>query len=243
MSALNLSENKITHRQQIVQLLRMAIDQRWRFSYVSVIRNHVESRPIALISVNAGEGTFSVDREIERPEQQSNEPVMFRAQSGGISVIFKSRVSEATDVSKIHQIDLPYEVRCTQLRKSTRIDLDSMSIDVPVVLYLAMGFELEGTLADISMTGAQFKVPGDVTEKFKNLQMLEACKISLPDNFVLRASAQLMGINFYKLDDATILRTQLVDMEAHDEERLEQFIDGALAAADSSLVVITSDAE
>lgn len=243
MSALNLSENKITHRQQIIQLLRMAIDQRWRFSYVSVIRNHVESRPVSLISVNAAEGTFSVDREIERPEQQSNEPVMFRAQSGGISVIFKSRVSEATDVSKIHQIDLPYEVRCTQLRKSTRIDLESMSMEVPVVLYLAMGFELEGTLADISLTGAQFKVPGDVTEKFKNLQMLEACKISLPDNFVLRASAQLMGINFFKLDDATILRTQLVDMDTGDEAKLEQFIDGALASADSSLVVITSDAE
>ena len=42
MTALNLSDSRITHRQQIVQLLRMAIDQHWRFSYVSVTRNHVD---------------------------------------------------------------------------------------------------------------------------------------------------------------------------------------------------------
>ncbi len=52
MSALNLSDSKIIHRQQIVQLLQMAIEQHWQFSYVSLIRNHVESKPIGLVSVH-----------------------------------------------------------------------------------------------------------------------------------------------------------------------------------------------
>ncbi|MCI5106446.1 MAG: PilZ domain-containing protein [Pseudomonadales bacterium] len=241
MTALNLSEERITHRQQIVQLLRMAIDQRWRFSYVIMVRNHVETRPVVPVSVNQGEGTFSVDRQIERADANSQEAIMFRAQSGGISVIFKARVAEATAAAAGNvQIELPYEVRCTQLRRSTRIDVKTLAGDVPAVLYLAMGFELEGLLLDISTSGAQFQVAGDETGRFKNLQMLEACKISLPDDFVLRTGVQLMGLHYNKMDDVTVLRCQLVDMEMADEEKLDSYINKVLEQADSSVVVISS---
>lgn len=242
MTALNLSEERITHRQQIVQLLRMAIDQRWRFSYVTVVRNHVETRPVVPVSVNQTEGTFSVDRAIERSDQDSKDPIMFRAQSGGISVIFKARVAEeGQSATNTVQIELPYEVRCTQLRRSTRIDVKSLAGDVPAVLYLAMGFELESQLMDISTTGAQFQVDGDETGRFKNLQMLEACKINLADDFILRTGLQLMAISFNQVEEATILRCQFVDMDAEDEERLDNYINKMLDEADSSVVVISSE--
>ncbi len=51
-------------------------------------------------------------------------------------------------------IELPYEVRCTQLRKSIRISADSLAEDIPVQLYMAMGVKMDGLLADISVSGA-----------------------------------------------------------------------------------------
>lgn len=243
MSALNLSEEKITHRQQIVQLLRMAIDQRWQFSYVAVERKKLKTRPVVMLSVNVAEGTFSVDRSIEVSEQARSKPIMFRAQSGGISVIFKALVSDEekqSESGRVLQVDLPYEVRCTQLRKSTRIDVQALKLEIGATLYLSMGFELQADLVDISTTGAQFKLEGDETERFKNLQMLEACKIGFSDDYILRCSLQALGIRFDPVLEVSFLRCQLLDLSVEDESTLDQYIEATLEKADPSTLVISS---
>ncbi|GAB5499915.1 MAG: hypothetical protein PsegKO_22260 [Pseudohongiellaceae bacterium] len=243
MSALNLSDSKIIHRQQIVQLLQMAIEQHWQFSYVSLIRNHVESKPIGLVSVHPSDGTFAVDRNVERSDKNPDEAIMFRAQSGGISVAFKSRLaSSASDNTgrAAAYIELPYEVRCTQLRKSIRISADSLAEDIPVQLYMAMGVKMDGLLADISVSGAQFRVKGDHAAKFRSLQTLEACKISLPEDFVLRCDAQLMGVDYVPQENITLLHCQFVNLPQTDDQRLDAMINATLQDADSSLVVINT---
>lgn len=243
MSALNLSDSKIIHRQQIVQLLQMAIEQHWQFSYVSLIRNHVESKPVGLVSVHPTDGTFSVDRKVERSDQNPDEAIMFRAQSGGISVAFKSRLDTSKDNptgSSTTYVQLPYEVRCTQLRKSIRINADSLAEDIPVQLYMAMGVKLDGFLSDISVSGAQFRVKGDHVDKFRNLQTLEACKISLPEDFTLRCDAQLMGVHYVPQENSTLLHCQFVNLPQADDQRLEEMINAALQQADPSVVVINT---
>jgi len=243
MSALNLSDSKIIHRQQIVQLLQMAIEQHWQFSYVSLIRNHVESKPIGLVSVHPTDGTFAVDRTVERTEQNPDEAIMFRAQSGGISVAFKSRLAEPAPEQEgrgtIH-VELPYEVRCTQLRKSIRISADSLAEDIPVQLYMAMGVKMDGLLADISVSGAQFRVKGDHADKFRNLQTLEATKIGLPEDFTLRCDAQLMGVDYVHQQNITLLHCQFINLSQSDDQRLDAMINTALQKADSSVVVINT---
>ena len=92
---------------------------------------------------------------------------MFRAQSGGVSIIFQSVLNLASQedplskTSSVHHFDLPHKIACTQLRKTVRVNLEAIS-EVPVVLYLVSGALIEGSVIDISTTGSKFKVNQDL---------------------------------------------------------------------------------
>ena len=66
-------DGNITHRKEIIQLLNMAIVQEYQFSHISIVKSHVLSNPIKLLSINAEEGTFTMDSEREIPEQKSRD--------------------------------------------------------------------------------------------------------------------------------------------------------------------------
>ena len=230
MTALNLTDGNITHRKEIIQLFQMAIAKEWQTSYLSVKKNHITSHPVKLSSVNAHEGTFRVDGELAESEQKEGKLMMFRAENGGLSVVFKSRMGKPSSDENVirsryeHQVDLPYEVRCTQLRKTVRVNLESLPEEVPVALYLSVGERIDGSVIDISTSGARFKVNRDLTEDLKNVQLLDFCRICFPDESFLQAEVQLMGISFDHEYDASILRCQFVDTSSKDEEMLQNFI-------------------
>jgi len=185
MTALNIADGSITHRKEIIQLLQMAIARQWQASCLFVKKNHVTSHALKLTSVHAQEGIFCVDGEFDDLLKKGNESIMFRIQSGGISAVFRSRLSKAanseTSISRHeHQVDLPYEVRCTQLRKSVRVNLESLAEEVPVTLYLSMGGRIDGTVIDISESGGKFRVNRDLSNEIKNLQVLPFLDQNLP---------------------------------------------------------------
>ena len=135
MTELNLGESKITHRQQIIQLLKMASAQGWDFAYLQQSGRKVLPRDARLVSVNANDGSFMIDAEFETTDTENRPALMFRAQSGGLSVMFKSRPADANDEesapTKGIQFSLPYEVSCTQLRKSARFNVESLTEEIP----------------------------------------------------------------------------------------------------------------
>ena len=51
MNAINLTDGDITHRKEIIQLLRMAISQKWAFSYVRTQGKKVSSQEMELVGV------------------------------------------------------------------------------------------------------------------------------------------------------------------------------------------------
>lgn len=238
MNALNLTDGEFTHRKEVVQLLKMAISQKWAFSYVMTVRKKVTSRPIELMAVNAGEGTFSVGFEPGIANSESTGPLMFRAQSGGVSIIFQSLQNEAPDhdplakSSSLHHFDLPYKIACTQLRKTVRVNLEAMS-EVPVTLYLVNGALLEGTVIDISTAGAKFKVEKDLGQELSNPEVLDACKINLPNEQVLQTGAQLIDMVNDSESMTSYLRCQFVQMRTQDEEMLDGFINEMLRQIES----------
>ena len=242
MTALDFNVEKFINRQEIVQVLRLAIDKRWRFSYLSAVGRKVIFHPVSLLTVNAAEGTFSIDREIDSTGRDSNAPVMFRGQRGGLSILFQSRIGASTKIlaaDGLHSacdVELPYEVRCTQLRKSVRVDARAWADAVPVTLYLAMGYRLHGMLVDLSVCGAQIRIEGNHSERLKVLQVLEACRMELPDQFVLHAGLQLMGLNYIEQDDASFINCQFDEMSVEDEEKLDTFMVRALN--DSAMAVL-----
>ncbi len=244
MTELNIGESKITHRQQIIQLLKMAVAQDWDFAYLEQRGRKVLPRATRLVSVNTKKGSFAVDTEIESVLGEDRAPLMFRSQSGGLSVMFKARPADTSDDDESNSSAkgisflLPYEVSCTTLRKSARFNVESLEEEIPVILYLVMGVQVNATLVDISTTGAKFRANQDLSEKCKNLQVLESCRIELPDEFVLQCDAQLMGMSYDKKENASYLRCQLVGIKPDDEDKLDYFIDTSFDEADPAQLAI-----
>lgn len=237
MQELNLTDGDLTHRQEIVQLLKMSIDQLWKYSYVTKVRNRVTTHTLRLVSLNVNEGSFCVESEEMDPANQAGKNIMFRGQSGGLSIVFQSQMVENptanTAKSTLHNFSLPYKIACTQLRKTVRVNLESQ-MDVPVTLYLTNGAMLEGTVMDISTSGAKFRVNENLGNQLKNLQIVDACRIKLNEDFVLQCGVQLIGMINDEDSQISFLRSQFVHLKDEDEDRLDSFINTALEQLESN---------
>lgn len=246
MNALSPDDGNITHRREIIQLLNMAIMQEYRFSQISMVKSQVSSNPIKLLSVNAEEGTFSMDSERVIPEQKSKDSMMFRARCGGLSIAFKSRMAElassepSCDRPYRYKIELPYSISCIQLRNSVRVDLKSLSDEVPALLCLSKGGHIDGKVIDISTSGAKIRVNRNLAKEFNDYRALEACRINLPDNFVLQTGAQLIGMKFDRKSGTSTLGCQFVNMQSADENMLEQLVNSVLKQTQPMELAIAS---
>jgi hypothetical protein len=236
METLNISDGDLTHRQEIIQLLRMAIEQQWSMSYVTTVKNRVSTHSLYLVSVNALEGTVSVSGK-NLDAIKPGQTIMFRGQSGGLSVVFQSRkVDPATGV-KIHnsdsifEFDIPYKIACTQLRKTLRVNVDSF-YEVPVVLYMVNGAMIDSVLMDISTSGAKFRVYKNLNKELNSMQMVDACKITLPDGVVIQTGVQLIQMINDEQSELSFLRCQFNHMKPEQENKLEKFIEDTLAKVD-----------
>lgn len=238
MDAINLTDGDITHRKEVIQLLKMAISQKWAFSYVRTQGKKINSLALELVGVKANEGVFTVGRESSISQMEASDPLMFRAQSGGVSIIFQSRLNLSPEedplskTSSLHHFDLPYKIACTQLRKTVRVNLEAIA-EVPVVLYLVSGALIEGTVIDISTAGAKFKVNQDLGQELRDPQVLDACKISLPNGQTLQTGAHLIGMVNDAESGTSYLRTQFVHMRTQEEEMLDGFISDMLRQIES----------
>ena len=239
MNALNLTDGDITHRKEILQLLEMALAQKWQFSYVKKTKNRVASHALQLVSVNTQDGTLSVSSESPGTQMSSAGSLTIRAQSGGVSIIFQSRLAEitgdatATKMSSLQHFELPYKVACTQLRKTVRVNLESITV-VPVILYMVNGALIEGSVMDISTSGAKFRVNQDLGQELKNLQVVDACKITLPNDLALQTGVQLIGMINDEDSNISFLRCEFVHMRSQDEEKLDNFIHDMLQQVESA---------
>jgi hypothetical protein len=211
----------------------MAISQKWAFSYARTQGKKTTSQALELVGVKANEGVFTVGYEPSVSEMKPSDPLMFRAQSGGVSIIFQSVLNLASQedplskTSSVHHFDLPYKIACTQLRKTVRVNLEAIS-EVPVVLYLVSGALIEGSVIDISTTGSKFKVNQDLGQELRDPQILDACKISLPNDKILQTGAQLIEMVNDAESSTSYLRCQLVHMRTQDEEMLDDLINDML---------------
>lgn len=230
MSGINLTDGDLTHRQEIVQLLNMAIAQDWKFAFIKQNRKLLSTHNVRLVSVSVQDASFCVESEELEAGLNGGGSLMFRGQSGGLSVMFKSPPVEqpgSTQSSTLHNFVLPYKITCTQLRKTARVQLDEIA-EVPATLFLTNGAMYEGICMDISTSGAKFRVDENLKKELRNPQVVDACKISLPDGPVLQTGIQLIDLVAEDEVNVSFLRTQFVHMREKDEQALEAFIDKAL---------------
>lgn len=236
METINISDGDITHRQEIIQLLHMAIEQQWSMSYVTTVKNRVSTHSLYLVSVNALDGTVSVSGK-NLDAIKPGQTIMFRGQSGALAVVFQSRKVDHETGVKLHdsdsifEFDIPYKIACTQLRKTLRVNVDSI-YEVPAVLYMVNGAMIDSVLMDISTSVAKFRVDKNLKKELNSMQMVDACKITLPDGVVIQTGVQLIQMINDEQADLSLLRCQFIHMKPKEENKLEEFIEGALAKVD-----------
>lgn len=229
MSALTLNEGNVFSTKEIIELLNMALSHKWNFSYLSFVKNHVSSKPIKLLSVDPQEGTFGIDSEIANSGQNEHGSILFRAQSGGLSLVFNALPAESTGNPESNkslfewQVNIPDEIRISQLRKSVRVNMESGKT-IPVILYSSEGMRVQGTVVDISKTGAKIKISQDMADKLDNFEVVDALRIRLPSNDMVQCQAQIMGVVYDHDSDCTQIRCQFTDMKARDAGLLDRMI-------------------
>ncbi len=96
LNSLNLTDGDIIHRQKIIQLLKVGIAQQWSYSFVKKVKSRIITNSIRLLSVHPEEGLFSFTVESGNTEFNPGETLMFRGQSGGLSVVFQSRMTDSS---------------------------------------------------------------------------------------------------------------------------------------------------
>ena len=232
MNAINLTDGDLTHRQEILQLLNMAIAQEWKFAFIKQNRKLLTTHDVRLVSVASQDASFCVESdELGEVLESGTTSLMFRGQSGGLSVMFKSPVVESGSASNkssiLHNFVLPYKITCTQLRKTARVQLDEMG-EVPATLYLTNGAMYDGICLDISTSGAKFRVDENLKKELRNPQVVDACKITLPGDQVLQTGIQLIDLAADDEMNVSFLRCQFSHIRSKDEQALEAFIDEAL---------------
>ena len=184
METINISDGDITHRQEIIQLLRMAIEQQWSMSYVTTVKNRVSTHSLYLVSFNALDGTVLVSGK-NLDAINPGQTIMFRGQSGALAVVFQSRKVDHETGVKLHdsdsifEFDIPYKIACTQLRKTLRVNVDSI-YEVPAVLYMVNGAMIDSVLMDISTSGAKFRVDENLKKEPLRQSKLETVRQTKP---------------------------------------------------------------
>ncbi len=237
MSIVRIDDRSVTHRQEILELLELAQSQQWDFTCVNMVKNHAVSRKMEILSIEPEMAAFGVDTNIIEEGEQNSEKALFRMFNGGLSVIFRSSPtgdSIAVDGSKskkAHLIQLPYEMRCTQLCRAARASLDQDS-DVPVIMCNERGERHRGRVVDISLCGTKFRFPGDLRGEFYEFAFIETCKIRLPDGTVMRVTANVMGLDYDSRSDETLMRCRMSKVKRKDEIVLENLIQNRLETSD-----------
>ena len=222
-------DREISDSREIGELLQMAFLHSWNFSCMQLVRNHLTSDEVTVLDVNVYDGEFIVDSDVLVASSQQKRVVAFRAQSGGLSIIFKAALEgRSKDPSACEfKFNFPQVLRFTQLRKAVRINMLDQP-EIPVTLYADKGEQFQGRVIDLSATGAKIQLLGDVSNKLTPMQLIEDCQLILPNNRTVDLKAQIRGNFFDTSCGISFIRCEFVEMGETDESELQKLITAAL---------------
>ncbi len=219
----------INSASEIEYLLALAQSHRWAFSYVVSSTRRQTSHTTELVNIDPQAGVMVVGSEVKYSGLTANTPVLFRAQSGGISMQFETELigSEGNALANRLftecQIRYPREIRFTQMRKAMRVDCHNRD-DLQVLLF-AEEKTLHGHVADISETGVKIRFEGNLSYQFKDSRMVTDCQLRLPDGCLLEARVKVLGFVYDKQTDISYLRCYFLEIQEDRQIKLQQLID------------------
>jgi len=222
-------DREISDSKEIGELLQMAFLHGWNFSCMQLVRNHLTSDDVTVLDVNVFDRELIVDSDVLVASSEKTRVVAFRAQSGGLSLIFKATLEGTSkDPSACEcTFRFPQFLRFSQLRKAVRINMLDQSA-IPVTLYADRGEQFQGRVIDLSATGAKIQLLGDVSSKLEPMQVIEDCQLIPPNSRTVDLKAQVRGNFFDTSCGVSFIRCEFVEMGETDESELQKLISAAL---------------
>jgi len=214
---------------EISELMQLAFLHRWQFSCLQMVRNHVTSDSVQVLDVNINDRSFTVDSEVLAKSTRESSVVAFKAQSGGLTLVFKAKVLRNQIDPSVCECSFafPETIRQTQLRQAARINLTNQP-EVSVTLFLETRMKFDGRVTNISATGAKIQLLGDLSDKFKSSQIIEDCQILLPNGMHAAMTIQIMGCVYDVKNGVSYLRCQYLDMDENSEAQIIKLVDAAI---------------
>lgn len=230
-----------TDADEIGDFLQLAFLQKWQFSCMQMIRNHLSSEEVTVLDVNVFDHNFIVDSEVLTVATQEAHSVTFRAQSGGLTLLFNAAPKPSNlDPSVCEcKFEFPRKLRFTQLRKAVRINFRNKP-EVKVNLFAREGGRFDGQLMDLSTTGAKIQLLGDLRNQLEPAQPIDDCQLLLPDGELLDLRALIRGIAYDRERGVSVLRCEFEGLSGEDVIQLQSLINEATHSTDEVELALVS---
>ena len=225
---------EIMDRAEIQEILHSALIHEWPFSYLSMVRNHLNSHSTKLYGVDPEAGSLTVSGDILDALQDSSfDTMFFRARSGGISVVFKSSLimPEGTTTfikkPKFCEFEFPESLQYSQQRKAIRINLKDRQ-DIPVTLFVNLGVRYQGKVVDISETGTKIVFEGDLASQLEGSEIITDCQMLMPDESYIENRVRVLGVTYDEQSKMSYLRCEYVETNMNSEAQIKKLISDAI---------------
>ena len=224
----NEFNKEIEDNREIGELLQMALLQKWQFSCLQMVRNHLSSEEVDILDVNVFDGNFIVDSEALTAATQEATNVTFRAHSGGLSLTFQaSPMKPNLDPSVCEcRFNFPTTLRFSQLRKAVRINFRNQP-EVRVNLFAELGERFDGQLMDLSTAGAKIQLLGDITQQLEPSQIIEDCQLLMANGELMDLRAQVRGVTYDTERGLSLVRCEFLELQRSDVTQLQQLLNMA----------------
>lgn len=214
---------------EVKLLLDQVLKFDWKFDYLVLSGKKVTSQPAELTSVDEIPNAITVVGDFSELDAIQTKDVYFRANNGGLSLVFKSELIDCIDffTKKECKFFFPDNLRLSQLRSAVRISFTKLH-DIPVTFYPLADNVFTGKVVDLSETGAKIKFVGNILEHLDIEEIVADCQLLLPGDTKIDSRIQVMGCVYDEESDISFVRCKFLQLNNNSELQLKQFIFMAL---------------
>ena len=183
--------------------------------------------------MDADSRALTVSSEVKYSGIQPGEPIIFRAQSGGINIKFQSSIIQvggnalSMRLFSNCRIEFPESITVNQLRSAVRVNFSNLA-NVPVTYLKDRGSLLQGTVQDLSTSGAKISFKGNLKYQFKEDQIIADCQMMIPTQAVVKARIKVLGFVYDEKQDVSYIRCQFLEMDQDSALHVKQLIEQSL---------------
>lgn len=223
-------EEIIDSPQEIAELLSLAKDFLWKFSYCKPKAKPDPSNSTEIFHVNLDEGYLTVSSEINAICPEDNNAIQFVAQDAGIRVNFDSKTLPypgnplAYRFASERRVAFPEKLIYQQNRENARISFENQQ-PVSLALFTDKDIHMTGVVSDISATGIKGRFPGYIIEQFEEQGLIADCVLELPNGKSVQCRVEVLGSSYEFTRDVSFVRGRFQKLTEQSKSQILELIE------------------